>query len=204
MRKISEVLAAVRGIDARLQRLENDSEVMKTVLIVKEPGTPVAAAAFDGLRKQVLASAGERRAHLTQLAQLHAALRRSLSVDDALLVVDDWMVQAGVTQVWSAGNHPLRDHFEVLDGAEFAGEAQVEVVDPAYVDASGALLRLGRVRLVHPAPAVLPPAPGLAAPAEGFVPADAPPAVARTSGVDVTTDVADPDQATAGITENED
>lgn len=166
MRKIQQVLTAVQGLDSRLQRLEQDSEVMKTVLIVKEPGTPAAAAAFDGLRKQILAAAGERRAHLTQLAQLHAALRRSSTVDDANMLVKDWMGQAGVHEIWQPQpGLPLRDLFEVLEGGETPGATHVEVLDPAYVDSSGALLRLGRARLTRP-PVAVPPAPVSVEPTE--------------------------------------
>jgi hypothetical protein len=164
MRKIQQVLTAVQSLDARLQRLEQDSEVMKTVLIVKEPGTPAAAAAFDGLRKQILAAAGERRAHLTQLAQLHAGLRRSSTVDDAKLLVQDWMGQAGIFEVWDPQpGLPLRDLFEVLEGSDLPGATHVEVLDPAYLDSAGALLRLGRARLTRP-PVVAPPAPVPTAP----------------------------------------
>lgn len=147
MRKIHEILGAVRQIDGRLQNLERDSEVMKTVLIVKEPGTPLAANAFDGLRKQVLAASGERRSHLTQLVQFDTALRRGVSVDDAQVLVHDWLEQAGVQLIWKAPeNLPLRDLFEVAPEAQDLSADALEITDPAYVDSSGALLRLGRAR----------------------------------------------------------
>jgi hypothetical protein len=165
-------LEILEDIVQRLGRLEHEAELMRTILIVKEPNTPLAAEAYEGLRRQVVAAAAERRSHLVQLAAMATALGRATSVDDIAPQVREWMTQAGVAELVEvpASARP-QDLFEDLDGTGLAGAAagEVEVVEPAYLDAStGAVLRLGRARRRA---AVAGPTP--AAPAEAATPPDA-------------------------------
>jgi hypothetical protein len=140
----------IRDLLDRVKGLEHEAELMRTVLVVKEPGTVQAAQTFDGLRKQILASAAERRSHLAQLVAMSVAVSRASSVADLVPQVQDWMAQAGVTEVREVprGVDPM-DLFEDLCGKGLHGV--LEIVEPAYVDAeTGALLRLGRARLAKP------------------------------------------------------
>jgi hypothetical protein len=150
VRRIQQAVELLGDVRDRLTQLEHDADLIKTVLIVKEPTSSLAADAYDGLRKQVIVAAGERRAHLSQLAQMDAALARGGSVEDARRLVRDWMQQAGVVAVAQAPDGtPVSDLFEVLTSNGVADGQSVEVVEPAYLDgATGAVLRLGRARPV--------------------------------------------------------
>lgn len=136
----------VREVLDRIKGLERDNELIRTVLMVKEPGTVHAAQAFEGLRKQILAGAAERRSHLAQLVVMSVAVSRATSVDDLRPQVREWMEQAGVGRLDEApAGEPARDFFEDIAGDGLDGP--LEVVEPAYVDRqTGALLRLGRAR----------------------------------------------------------
>jgi hypothetical protein len=143
-----EVASALREVSDRLRQLEHDADLIKTVLVVKEPQTVHAANAYEGLRKQVIAAAGERRAHLAQLAAMAVAVSRAGSVDDLRPQVRDWLQQAGVAEIRTLPEGaPPQDLFEDVDGGSLEGVTRLEVSEPAYVDANtGALLRLGRAR----------------------------------------------------------
>src|SRR4051794_25254287 len=83
----------------RLRGLEHDAELMRTVLIVKEPTSVAAAESYEGLRKQIVAGAAERRSHLNQLVAMSVAVGRARSLDDLGVMVSEWMQQAGVIEV---------------------------------------------------------------------------------------------------------
>jgi len=137
----------------RVKKLEHEAELMRTVLIVKEPTTIQAAQAYDGLRKQVVAGAAERRSHLVQLVSMAVAVSRATSVEDLAPQLREWMAQAGVEPVSAIEPEDSpRDFFEDLSGEGLAGP--IEIVEPAYIDShTGALLRLGRARRRAAAPA---------------------------------------------------
>jgi hypothetical protein len=140
----------MQEIADRLLRLEHEAELLRTVFVVKEPNTSIAAEAYEGLRRQVAAAAAERRSHLVQLAAMASAVGRATSVDDLRPQVREWMAQADVTELNGVppGAH-VQDLFEDLGGEGLAGADAIEVVEPAYVDAkTGAVVRLGRARRV--------------------------------------------------------
>jgi hypothetical protein len=144
-RKTNELL---QDALARLARLEHEAELMRTVLIVKEPGSALAADAYNGLRKQVVAAAAERRSHMVQLATMAVAVHRATSVSDLVPQVQEWMAQAGVVELHGAPRGwQAQDLFEDLEGNGLAGAGDIDVVEPAYVDSkTEAVLRLGRAR----------------------------------------------------------
>jgi hypothetical protein len=137
----------LQEIVARLGHLEHEAELMRTVLIVKEPTTALAADAYDGLRKQVVAAAAERRSHLAQLTAMAVAVARATTVEDLTPQIREWMAQAGVTELKELPDGVrAEDLFEDVDGMGFKA-AGIEIVEPAYLDANtGAVLRLGRAR----------------------------------------------------------
>jgi hypothetical protein len=133
----------------RLSDLRHELELCKTVLLVREPASPVAAEAFEGLRRQVVAGAAERRSHLSQLVAMAVAVDRASSVDDLAAQVGEWLDQAGVVEVREPEPDRLHLLFDDVDGGTLEGVDAVEVVEPAYVDSStGAVLRAGRARAV--------------------------------------------------------
>lgn len=138
----------LRDVVQRLIRLEHEAELMRTVLIVKEPGSVLAADAYEGLRKQIVVAATERRSHLAQLAAMAVALRRATSVDDLVPQVRDWVAQAGMVEAHEVlpGWQP-HDLFEDLGGNGLSGADAIEVVEPAHVDPkTNTVVRLGRAR----------------------------------------------------------
>ncbi len=127
---------------ALLETIERQLDRIWTSLVVRDPGTAMAADAYEGLRKQVVAGAQARFAHLAQLAELDHALRRGAQLDDLRRMSSQWLSQSGVSVVDS-----YRD--EAMFEGEVAATESPEVELPAYVDeATGRLIKPGRVRSV--------------------------------------------------------
>lgn len=137
---LQELQDSIRG-------LEHQAELIKTVLIVKEPNTVHASEAYDGLRKQVVAAASERRSHLAQLVAMSVAVSRAESTLDLAPQVQEWMEQAGVVTRSNVPEGSDVSHvFEDIGGEGLVGP--IEIVEPAYFDSqTGSLIRLGRARL---------------------------------------------------------
>ncbi|NNN15360.1 MAG: hypothetical protein HKL82_05805 [Acidimicrobiaceae bacterium] len=149
-RQISHDLGeSINQIEERLRQIEQQAEMIKTVLMVKEAGAVLAADAYEGLRKQVIASSSERRAHLGQLVAMSVAVSRSDDVADVRSQVKEWLAQSGIREVWEVPTGTtLRDLFELVGGdGDF--EQSVEILEPAYIDGqTGVVLRLGRANTV--------------------------------------------------------
>lgn len=126
--------------------MEHQAELIKTVLIVKEPNTVQSAQSYDGLRKQVVAAAAERRSHLQQLVSMAVAVSRAKSVDDLVPQVREWMDQAGVVTLASVP--PTADPSHLFEDIGDAGlDGPIAVIEPAYIDQqTNTVLRLGRAR----------------------------------------------------------
>lgn len=135
------------------RELEHKLDLIYTALVVRDPGTSMAAEAFEGLRKQVIAGATARNAHVAQLAEFDVALRRGASADDLLKLTAQWLDQAGVARI---DDPTRREAFE----STVAPGASVEVEIPAYVNTvTGQLVRQGRLRerkipAIEPSPAI--------------------------------------------------
>jgi hypothetical protein len=139
----------------RSRRIEEQLELIKTILTLRDPGSPKAAEAYDGLRKAITAATSDRLAHLVHLAQIDAALRRREDPKALALLLRDLMSQAGVDVVDDPTDRELYD----VEGS--ADAAVLQVLEPAYVDtATGRLVRHGRAR---GRPSSEPLVPGLAA-----------------------------------------
>lgn len=151
-RRMDDVAALADKIDRKVDRIE-------VATIVREPNTAVAADAYDGLRKQVIAATGERNAHMHQLARFHVALRAGATADELHRMVSEWMGQASVQIVEDPA---------VVQAFEFVGPADAprqHLVDPAYVDAiTGRVIKQGVVeRLAGDAAQAAAPAPAVEA-----------------------------------------
>lgn len=115
-------------------------DLLYTALVVRDPGTSVAADAYDGLRKQVIAASTSRQAHAVQLAELDVALRRGAALRDLERLSDQWLRQAGIVTVTDPD---MRPYFEPSNLP--SSDAEVEL--PAYViEATGQVVRQGRLR----------------------------------------------------------
>lgn len=160
---------------ARWRReFEHKLDLIYTALVVRDPGTSMAAEAFEGLRKQVIAGATARNAHVAQLAEFDVALRRDASAEDLLRLTAQWLDQAGVARV---DDPTHREAFE----STLAPGVPVEVEIPAYVNTvTGQLVRQGRLR-ERQLPLVEQPSPPIeeAAAIAAAASADKPPAAAE-------------------------
>ncbi|MGH3192525.1 MAG: hypothetical protein ACRDOL_35815 [Streptosporangiaceae bacterium] len=143
-RQLREVVDRISG---QLDQLDRRTEKMEVILMVREPAAGVAAEAYDGLRKQVVAAMTERMAHLQQLVQLDAALTAGADADVIGKLVRGFADQASLGRVTDA-EHPDRDMlFELVD--DLGGRP--EVLEPAYVDMiTGRVIRRGSMRRAAP------------------------------------------------------
>jgi hypothetical protein len=116
---------------------------INSALIVREPGTALAAEAYEGLRRQVAQATAERRAHLVELVRVLEALDNGVTGESLQRLVAGWADQAGVRR-WEAVE-PV-DYFEVIGD----GEGQLEVVNAAWVvDDPPKLIKPGLARRTH-------------------------------------------------------
>lgn len=148
MRRWRELRGHIDRIFGQLDQLDRRAEKMEVILMVREPAAGVAAEAYDGLRKQVVAAVTERMAHLTQLVQLDATLTAGADADTVGKMVRGFVEQASLERVTDA-EHPDRNMlFEMV---EDLGGGRHEVLEPAYVDAvTGRVIRRGSMRRVGP------------------------------------------------------
>lgn len=132
-------------VELSLRELVHEAELLKTVLIVKEPESTVAAGAFDGLRKQIVAVAQERWAHLAQVAQIDAAVNHVSEVSELRTIAQQWLEQAGIRKL---DGPTSQEH--VAQQFEFVGQGTyvVETINPAYIDTqTGRVVKQGVLRL---------------------------------------------------------
>ena len=116
--------------------LQRSIERIDASLVVRDPGNVRSADAYDGLRKQIAISAGDRRRLLVLLTELGEAIRRKEDHQSLQARFDEWSSQAGIG-VLSEFNS---DHFDYVenDGNEIA------ISQPAYVEIdSGRTIRRG-------------------------------------------------------------
>ncbi len=141
-RRLSTVERLIDKVDRSVERIE-------IVTVVREPNSNVAADAYNGLRKQVIAAVGERNAHLQQLAQFDSALRAGATPEELQTLVGEWMAQASIELV---DDTRIEDAFEVV-GTNGDGEGDLAVIRSAYVDAlTGRVVRRGVAeRTIRPA-----------------------------------------------------
>lgn len=130
-----------RESDRLIAKMERQLDLIHTALVVRDPGTSVSSEAYEGLRKQVIAGATARQAHVAQLAEFDVAIRRGASLSDLQALVSQWLEQAGVARLETP---ELRDAFDstIPEGTD----AEVEI--PAYINTvTNQLVRQGRLRV---------------------------------------------------------
>jgi hypothetical protein len=145
--KSREMLGKLAALETQMNQLQHEAEMSRAVLMVKEPDAVRAAEAYEGLRRQVVASNNERRSHVAQLAQMAVAVSRATSVEDLRRLVDQWLEQAAVVALVDVPEgFRAQDLFETVDGVRPASLEEMVIIEPAYVDAqSSVIIRTGRV-----------------------------------------------------------
>ena len=139
-----------RRTEEEMTALAKTVSQIHTALVIRDPGTRLSAEAYEGLRKTVMAGATQRRAHLVQLVELSSALERGAGPDQLMSMVDEWLLQAGLTQVLDPRRPEL---YEVVDGV---GDG-LHVLSPAWIDAqNGALIKRGTAERVQLPPRAVP------------------------------------------------
>ena len=134
----------LEAIESSLRDLSHQLEIMKTVLVVKEPESAMAANAFEGLRKQIVAVAKEHWAHLAQLAAMDVAINHVTEVHELRRVSKEWLDQAGVLRVDKPSRESPVEMYETLGH----GSDILEIIQPAYVDSTtGRIIKAGRLKL---------------------------------------------------------
>lgn len=132
----TDVQDSLREIAQVLGDLRLSVERIDASLVVRDPGNVRSADAYDGLRKQIAVSAGDRRRLLVLLTELGEAIRRKEDHQSLQARFDEWSSQAGIG-VLSEFNSEHFDYVET-DGSE------VEMSQPAYVEIeSGRTIRRG-------------------------------------------------------------
>lgn len=106
---------------------------INSALIVREPGTALAAEAYEGLRRQVAQATAERRAHLTQLVRILEALDSGVSAESLQSLVEQWADQAGLRR-WHEPDPA--EYFDIIGN----GDGSLEVLQPAWVGGEPAAL----------------------------------------------------------------
>lgn len=150
-----ELFDRLTRVEQMLDHVDRSIEKIEVATIVRDPSSKLSVDAYDGLRKQVVAAAASRVAHLAQLAQFAEAVPTA-TTEELLRLVEEWMVQASLVRY----NDPHEERlYDVLGGE---GD-QLEVLRPAYIDATtGRPILMGQAERVQskPEPVVI------AAPAE--------------------------------------
>jgi hypothetical protein len=132
------VLDRLAELERMVDQVTRSIEKIEVATIVREPRSQVAVDAYDGLRRQIIAAAGERMAHLHQLVLFAEAVTVPGAPSNLAGVVMEWMQQAGVERV-----EELRDpnYYEVLTGTG----SELRVLRPAYRDrVTGRPIRMGQ------------------------------------------------------------
>ncbi len=151
-RKRDELLNRLTRLAESVDRIERSIERIEVATIVRDPSSTLSVDAYDGLRRQIIAAAGERTAHLHQLAQFAQALTNARP-SELTSLVSEWMGQANLLRV----EDPHDDrYFDVLGGE---GDG-LRAIRPAYVDgATGRPVLMGQAeRVPSPAPTTKGPA----------------------------------------------
>ena len=144
-----------KRIDNELADIRIGLELIKTIVMIREPATVQAAEAYEGLRKAVIAGAAERTAHLQQLARLDAEVNRGASIEAIRKLLRDLLAEAGLHRI----NEVEAGGEGAFDEVGGKGDAW-RVVEPAYYEDTGRgqprLVRAGKAERVECASPDLP------------------------------------------------
>ena len=149
-----DVDAALRALDRRLEKVEDLFERIResitkieAAVFVMDRDSSLGVDAYNGLRKQVIASATERQAHLHQLAQFADAVDHQTPHDQLQQLVLEWMGQSDLIQVM------LPSTAEDLEAFEIHGEptGSFRISRPAFLDGkTKRVVQMGNGTWIHP------------------------------------------------------
>lgn len=97
-RRTEALLERLSEVERSLDRISRSIERIEVATIVREPSSALSVDAYDGLRRQIVAAAQERTAHLRQLAIFAEAAQAQ--APQLRPVVEEWLGQAGLIR-WS-------------------------------------------------------------------------------------------------------
>ena len=127
---------SLREIEQVLGDLRLSVERIDASLVVRDPGNVRSADAYDGLRKQIAVSAGDRRRLLVLLTELGEAIRRKEDHQSLQARFEEWSSQSGISVLSEFDS----EHFDYLE----TDTTGVEISQPAYVEIeSGRTIRRG-------------------------------------------------------------
>lgn len=131
-----------------LTEIARRTELIETILLVRDPGATQAAQAYDGLRRAIIDARQTRQQHLVHLAQIDSALQRGQSGADIQLLLRDLLAQASVERT----DDPTKTDCYEIDGS---GDS-ITVIEAAYIDGiTRAVIRQGRAQASKPGSAEL-------------------------------------------------
>jgi hypothetical protein len=124
-RRSRELAERLARIEQTVDAISRSMDKIEVATIVRDPSSALSAEAYDGLRKQVVAGANERLAHLVQIARFAEAARDAPALAS---LVREWSDQAGLLRLDDFDER----YFDVLGGEGSA----IRCLRPAYVDRS--------------------------------------------------------------------
>jgi hypothetical protein len=122
-RRSRELADRLARIEQAIDGISRSMDKVEVATIVRDPSSALSAEAYDGLRKQVVAGANERLAHLVQIARFTEAARDTPALAS---LVREWSDQAGLLRLDEFDER----YFDVLGGEG----PVIRCLRPAYVD----------------------------------------------------------------------
>jgi len=134
------LLARLSEVERSLDRISRSIERIEVATIVREPSSALSVDAYDGLRRQIVAAAQERTAHLRQLAVFAEAAQNQ--APQLGPVVEEWLTQAGLVRWPDPADSRYYD--------ELGGEGEdLRILRHAFVDqATGRPVVMGQTERV--------------------------------------------------------
>jgi hypothetical protein len=124
-RRTAALLARLSEVERSLDMISRSIERIEVATIVREPSSALSVDAYDGLRRQIVAAAQERTAHLRQLAVFAEAAHAQ--APQLRPVVEEWLTQAGLVRWADPADSRYYD--------ELGGEGEeLRVLRHAFVD----------------------------------------------------------------------
>lgn len=132
----------------QLNEIERLLNRLDAAVVVRDPGNAHSAEAYDGLRKQIIRSGTNHRAHLAHLIALSESLDRGAGIELIRDRVKDFLAELGVKPI---SDYIYPELFEIVETIQ--GEQDgVEVLEPAVAeqmdDGKFNPIHKGKVRLI--------------------------------------------------------
>ena len=134
------------GIKSRLESIELLLHRIDTAIVIRDPGTSRTAEVFEGLRRQILQSSKNRRAHAAHLVSLAQSVRRGASTELLGDRIDDFLKELGIE---FTSDTSLSEAFEIEEGEG----NHLECIEPAVIeileDGQAVVISQGKARRIR-------------------------------------------------------